>query len=158
MIGYCYLYTDHRRNQNDVALHAAGQGGRRIAVGAGQGVDSHALFSQGAGLCNQVFHAAGYAIGSEQSDYRGDSVLEKFAELRFRHTGSRSLLTAASGDVYVHINVSRCKDFSFQVIGFHSRKPLITFDRILHQKNLLSFDQKILFAQFFWCVNFCIFQ
>ena len=51
VVRYSYLHTDHRRNQDDIALYASGQGGRRVTVGAGQCIHGHAFLGQGTGLC-----------------------------------------------------------------------------------------------------------
>lgn len=80
MVRYRYLHTDHRWNQDDIALYTSGQGGRRVTIGTGQSVHGHALFGQGASFCDQIFHTAGYAIGSQKSDYRGNTIFEEYQQ------------------------------------------------------------------------------
>ena len=158
MVRYRYLHTDHRRNQDDIALYTSGQGGRRVTIGTGQSVHGHALFGQGASFCDQIFHTAGYAIGSQKSDYRGNTIFEEFTELGFRYTGCRTLLSAAACDMHVHVNVSRNNGLSLQIIGFHSRKSLISLNSILHQKDFFPLNKDIFLSQFLRCVHIRVFQ
>ena len=125
VVGYRHLNADHRRNQDDITLYTSGECGRRITVGAGQGIHRHSLFGQGTGLGHQVLDTSRHAVGSQKSYYGGNTVFEKLAELGFRDTGCRSLLSAASGDMHMQVNIRRNNGFSFQVIGLHPRKALV---------------------------------
>ena len=72
--------------------------------------------------------------------------------------GSLPLLSAAACDMHVHVNVSRNNGLSLQIIGFHSRKSLISLNSILHQKDFFPLNKDIFLSQFLRCVHIRVFQ
>ena len=80
MIRYRDLHTDHRWDQNDVPLDAAGECRRRVAIGRGQCIHRHAFFCQCTGLRHQVLEASRDAVRAQKPDDGRDTILKKGAE------------------------------------------------------------------------------
>ena len=158
VVGHRYLHADDGRDHHDILLHVAGDGGGRIAVGAGQAVGGDTLLRESPGLGHQILHAAGHAIGAQQAHHGGDAAGGERAQPGLRHPGGRALFSAAARDVDMQVDIAGNQELAGQVEHLHVREAVITVDPVVHAADFLPHDQEIFFAQGRRCVNPGVFQ
>ena len=75
------LYAHDGVDHHHVLFHVPGEGVDGQPVGTGEGVGGDALLIVGAGLSDEVLHAAGDAVGAQQAQHGGDAAAHDNAEL-----------------------------------------------------------------------------
>ena len=156
MIADSNLGTDNRRNHHNIFFDRTCNGRRRNSVSTGQAVGSNAFFRQCACLSHQVFYASCYAVRTQQAQNGCNTAAGNLAQHCFRYAGSRTLLTAAAGDVHMHINVTGQQLFAAEIKYLYFRHAFVAFNFISNTHYLICNNQHILFAKMSRCVNISV--
>ena len=155
VVGDGELYADDGIEHHDVLFHGAGHGHGRISVGAGQAVGGDAFVIEGSGLGHQVLDAPGDAVGAQKAQNGGDSVGGEGGEVGFGDPGRRALLSAASGDMDVHVDVSGKELSSFKIQDLKAGDPA-GIQMVLHGEDLFSRDEQVLHPDVLGSVYVCV--
>ena len=153
MIAYCNLGADNRWNHHDILFDRTGNGRRRDTVSTGQAVGGNAFFRQCACFSYQVFYASGYTVCTQQAQNSSNTATGNLAQHCFGYAGSRALLTAAAGDMHMHINVTGQQLFAAEIKYLNLRHTFVAFDFISNTHYLICNNQHIFFTKMRRCIN-----
>ena len=153
MIAYCNLGADNRWNHHDILFDRTGNGRRRDTVSTGQAVGGNAFFRQCACFSYQVFYASCYTVCTQQAQNSSNTAAGNLAQHCFRYAGSRALLTAAAGNVHMHINVTGQQLFAAEIKYLNLRHTFVAFDFISNTHYLICNNQHIFFTKMRRCIN-----